>query len=292
MNTLHTFDITDWNAFFSEEIRESAVSYLESGKVLYFPHLSFNLWEEETLFLSPKNVDPKSKNISFNVKSNRLSGSLYEGEHAEHLKKMLARYGELSKKFIENLIPHYSSSLIRAKTSFRPIEVYGRKTSYRKNDALLHVDSFPSSPTQGERILRMFTNINPEGKTRVWQLGEPFEKVVEKMIPFLPQPKKAISQLLQLFKITKSYRSPYDHYMLKMHNRMKGDARYQKNVFKEEMHFPSGSSWIVFTDQVSHAALAGQYLMEQTFHLPVNGLKNPETSPLRILERCLKKNLI
>jgi len=51
-------------------------------------------------------------------------------------------------------------------------------------------------------------------------------------------------------------------------------------------------SWIAFTDQVSHAAMAGQYQLEQTFLLPVDAMRSPEQSPLRILERLMGRSLI
>lgn len=80
--------------------------------------------------------------------------------------------------------------------------------------------------------------------------------------------------------------------MLLLHDNMKQDDHYQKMVTKQEIYFPAGSSWIVTTDNVSHAALAGQYLLEQTFYLPVEGMKSPELSPLRILERHIGKPLV
>ena len=57
--------------------------------------------------------------------------------------------------------------------------------------------------------------------------------------------------------ITKDYRSLYDHYMMYMHDMMKADKEYQKTVSQHEIHFPPGSTWIVDTDQASHAALSG-----------------------------------
>ena len=56
--------------------------------------------------------------------------------------------------------------------------------------------------------------------------------------------------------------------------------------------FPAGSTWIAFTDQVSHAAVAGQYQLEQTFLLPVDAMQRPERSPLRILERMKGRRLV
>ena len=60
---------------------------------------------------------------------------------------------------------------------------------------------------------------------------------------------------------------------------------------QERIDFPAGSTWIAFTDQVSHAATAGQYQFEQTFVLPVEAMREPTQSPLRILERLKGRRL-
>jgi hypothetical protein len=292
MKSIETIDCTSWDEAIQPEVQKQAVEALESGKVLYFPRLAYHLQDSEKKFLTPQIVDPKSKNISFDIRTDRFQGSLCQGEDAEILKGMIKRYAIASRKLLEHLIPHYKDTLIQAKTSFRPVEIYGRKSSYRKDDTLLHVDSFPSSPTKGERILRVFTNVHPGTKPRVWRVGEPFEDVVSKMAPRASHPFFGMSRLLQILGITKDYRTLYDHYMLQIHDTMKGDANYQKTVAFDEILFPPGSSWMVYTDQVSHAAMSGQHVLEQTFHMPVRGLNNPATSPLKVLERHFNKILV
>jgi 3-deoxy-D-manno-oct-2-ulosonic acid (Kdo) hydroxylase len=285
-------DIKTWDEPISQHVQNQAINSLEQGHVLYFPFLPFHLHEGECAFLSPDIVDPKSKNISYDLRKDRLGGTLLAREKALELKEMVKRYAIASRQFLERLIPHYEPFLYQARTSFRPVEISGRKSSYRKDDTLLHVDSFPANPTKGKRILRIFTNINQNGKPRVWRLGEPFEHVVQKMMPRISHPIWGVSSLLKLFGVTKDYRTPYDHYMLQIHDTMKGDIHYQKAVTQREVLFPPGSTWIVYTDQVSHAAMAGQHVLEQTFHLPVIGIKNSSTSPLKVLERYLNRALL
>ena len=292
MKALETLDIQSWDAPILDAIQNQAVDALENGKVLFFPHLAFDLQENEMCFLTPNILSPKSKNISYDIRTDRFAGSAAEGKDKELLKEMVRRYAVTTRDFLLKLIPHYTSRLIQAKTSFRPAEIYGRKSSYRKDDTRLHVDSFPSSPSKGMRIFRIFTNIHPEGKVRVWRVGEPFEDVVQKMSPRVSHPIFGVAKLLQLLKITKDYRTPYDHYMLQIHDAMKRDMDYQKQVPQDEVLFSPGASWMCFTDQVSHAALSGQHVLEQTFHIPVEGLKNPDTSPLRVLERYFNKALV
>ena len=205
---------------------------------------------------------------------------------------MMERFFQDSRHLIEQLFAPYKDSLEIGRTSYRPIEVRGRKTSLLKDDTRVHVDAFPATPNHGKRILRVFSNINPDQKPRVWHLGESFEKVVLAFLPTLHKPFFGSRTLLAWAKITKSYRTRYDHYMLELHNAMKKSDGYQQTVTKTVFDFPAGSTWVVMTDAVSHAALSGQYLLEQTFYLPVEAMVYPQKSPLRLLEKNLNRKLI
>jgi hypothetical protein len=44
-------------------------------------------------------------------------------------------------------------------------------------------------------------------------------------------------------------------------------------------------TWLVFSDQVLHAAMAGQFMMEQTFTLDPDDQLDPAKAQLRVLER-------
>ena len=79
--------------------------------------------------------------------------------------------------------------------------------------------------------------------------------------------------------------------MLGLHNRAKRDAAYQERAPHQKVAFPAGSSWLCFTDQVVHAAIAGQYALEQTFYLDVEAMAEPDLSPARTLERMTRRKL-
>jgi len=98
--------------------------------------------------------------------------------------------------------------------------------------------------------------------------------------------------LMKSVGITKGVRTPYDHVMLNIHDTMKSRDDYQRDAVQNEFHFPPGSTWIVYTDQVSHAAMGGQHLFEQTFYLPVHAMADEAKSPLRVLERTLRRALV
>lgn len=292
MEFLETINLESVDGTISKEMQQNAIKALEGGKVLFFPQLPFKLKQSELCFLSPTKVDPKSKNISYDIRTGKVGGTICQGEEAKLLNEMMHRYATQSRRLLENLFPSYIPHLIQARTSYRPVEASGRPQSYRKDDTRLHVDAFPATPTKGQRIMRVFTNVNPDGKPRVWRVGEPFPDLVDRMAPKINAPFPGLSYLLKALKITKDYRTLYDHYMLQMHDRMKGDLDYQKSVQQLEVKFPPGSTWIVYSDQVSHAAMSGQYLFEQTFHMPVNGLQDPSTAPLCVLEKFLKRPLV
>jgi hypothetical protein len=80
--------------------------------------------------------------------------------------------------------------------------------------------------------------------------------------------------------------------MLQLHDAMKADAEFQRTTPQTSMDFPAGSTWLAFTDQVGHAATAGQYQLEQTFLLPVSAMSQPDLSPLRVLERLKGRSLV
>jgi len=143
----------------------------------------------------------------------------------------------------------------------------------------------------GRRILRVFSNIAPDGAVRQWEVGEPFPDLARRFFPRLRRPLPGEAALLAALGLTKGRRSLYDFYMLRLHDGMKLDEGYQQSVPKHAMRFPPGTSWMVFTDQASHAVKGGRFALEQTFHLPVDCLLHPERAPLRVLEGLAGRSL-
>ncbi|ART52361.1 3-deoxy-D-manno-oct-2-ulosonic acid (Kdo) hydroxylase [Acidovorax carolinensis] len=263
---------------------------LEAGKVLFFPNLGFQLQPEERALLRPDIRDPGVRNISLNVDGS-LKGAVGDAATQAALEAMIARFREQASALIAALLPFYVSALRLAPTSYRPTQVETRTQSWRADDRRLHVDAFPSRPNYGERILRVFANINPDGADRVWRVGEPFETVARK---FLPKAKPYVpwqATLLEKLRVTKSLRSEYDHLMLQLHDGMKSDMDFQRHSSQETVAFPAGSVWVCFSDQASHAVMSGQYMLEQTLHLPPGHAYDPSASPLAILTRLVGRPL-
>lgn len=288
---LQKFGATSWDAAFSLEEQQAAICSLERGEILLFPNLSFSVDVSEKHLIKPEVVN-KSKNVSYNPATKSIGGTGCGPDDAALLTKMMARFSDSAHALVYGVLPSYQKAIARGRTSFRPVEVEGRVTSWRKDDTRLHVDAFPSSPTQGKRILRVFSNVNPAGRPRTWKAGEPFEAVAQRFLPQLKRPFPGASRIQHLFRVTKSYRTDYDAFMLQLHDRMKEDTDYQTKAKHEVIDFPAGSTWMVYTDQVSHAALSGQFQFEQTFYLPVPAMQEPSASPLKVLERLSNRVLV
>jgi len=291
MSDVIVFPLSRWDEPCAPAEQARATRALEAGNVLFFPQLRFPLGEGEERLLS-ESAAGQSKNVSLNPATSAVGGSNAGEAERALLHSMMTRFATLSRALIHNLLPHYDKGLEQARTSYRPVEVAGRPTSWRKDDTRLHVDSFPSSPTQGKRILRVFANLHPQGQTRNWRIGEPFEDIAQRFVPSIPAPLWGSSFALNALRVTKSRRSAYDHYMLRLHDRMKADPAYQSQSAQQPFEFPSGTTWMTYTDQVSHAAMRGQYALEQTFYLPVDAMLDPAQSPLRVLERLVGRPLV
>jgi 3-deoxy-D-manno-oct-2-ulosonic acid (Kdo) hydroxylase len=290
MTNVVSVPIAIWDHQYSAAEQEYALYALEQGSVLYFPQLRFSIDEVEGRLLSPT-IAGKSKNVSLDCSSGTLRGSSAGEAELRLLRSMMQRFATSSGALLRNLLPRYKAGSLQGRTSFRPVEIAKRSTSWRNDDTRLHVDRFPSSPVRDKRILRLFSNVNPHGQSRTWRLGDSFESVARRYLPSTRGPVWGVSQLLSLLGITKSRRSAYDHFMLQLHDRMKADLDYQSEVDQIVFEFHAGSTWIAFTDQVSHAAMRGQYALEQTFYLPVTCMLDPSQAPLRILERLAGREL-
>jgi hypothetical protein len=291
MDVLERIDLTNWSGATDARTKERAVAALENGRVLFFPALAFSLDAQEQPFLSPACADSKVKNVSFDPASREVRGSASSGPTRTALATMMNRYAAHARQLVAGLLPAYRSALEQARTSYRPVAVEGRVGSWRKDDRRLHVDAFQSRPVQGRRILRVFTNVNPTGLPRVWQVGEPFEAFTVKFLSRVRAPWPGSAWVLRSLHIVKGQRTWYDHVMLTLHDLAKKDLDYQRRAPRTEIAFPSGSTWMVFTDRVLHAALAGQFLFEQTFYLPVPAMREPDRSPLRLLEAAFGRRL-
>jgi len=257
--------------------------------VLFFPHLVFRLSETEKLFLDARVSDGRAKNISLDHTTGRMQASSLTGEKAKELAAMMERFGSQAARLVHELLPY--RDVERARTSFRPVQVKGRHYSKISDDRLLHIDAFPSRPMQGRRILRFFANVAPDTPRR-WNVGQPFEDFARTFLPRVRPHLPGKSWLYDRLGVTHGKRSLYDELMLSLHDAGKLDEAFQRESPHQGIEFPPGCCWLVFTDQVLHAALGGEFALEQTFHLDIAEMAEPDRAPVKVLERLSGKPLV
>jgi hypothetical protein len=280
---------------------------LEAGGVLYFPQTPLPIPPNDLeLLLGQKQTGSKvHKNIAYKPNRDELTGvdaSNTDAKTVEELHAIMRRYSASVEQFLEKFLAPYTKRWTMDYASYRPLEEQGRDLALRKRNDLLHTDAFPTRPTRGWRILRFFHNIHPT-RTRDWVVGEAFPKVVGEFTPdVLPMPQadgaaaragKQVAQATGLAKLVPQWkRTPYDDFMMRLHNAMKENAAFQQNCTKEYVQFAPGSSWMVYTETVPHAVLAGQYAMEQTFLVDPAAMVTPESAPVRVLEKMAGAALV
>jgi hypothetical protein len=212
----------------------------------------------------------------------------------------MRRYSQSVVSFLTGFLSPYQANWQLDYASFRPQEEQGRDLPLRRRNDLLHTDAFPTRPTHGARILRFFNNIHP-GRTRDWVVSDPFAETVRQFAPaqIAPRPGNSLSRMGKAAAsaiglgaaIPSLRRSPYDDFMMRFHNFLKENPQWQAACPKYPFQFPAGSSWMVYTDTVPHAVLAGQYALEQTFLVKPAAMVRPEVSPLRVLEEIAQARL-
>lgn len=201
------------------------------------------------------------------------------------LQAMMARFGIWAGDRLATLFPRYGSGLDRDRITYRP---HGRRSTQA-----LHIDSAYGYPTQGRGMLRLFCNIDPGDRPRVWQVGEPFEPFVRRFIASAhPKRPGLAASVLRRLGIVRGSTTAYDQLVAAIRHVAKHDKAYQRTAPRRIVEFPSGSCWFAITDLVPHGAVSGQHGLDQTFFLPAATMADPDRSSLRILERLTGRELV
>lgn len=275
---------------------------LEQGSMLLLEKTPFlpTLPDSEFLRNQKQSQRASHKNIAYKPHLQRVTGTddLAEGEAAK-LQRVLATYSEGAIAFLGALFPDYARLWKVDYASFRPVEEEGRELPVRHRNDLLHLDAFPSRPTNGGRILRAFTNLNAE-RDRIWATSDSFEELansyahsagLEGVCSPLAAARRRALILGKSFGLPLIPRSPYDQFMLNFHHYLKSNTKFQEDGQRARWNFPPSSTWITFTDQVAHAVVSGQYALEQTCIVPLKSMLYPEYAPIAVLEKIAGKSL-
>jgi hypothetical protein len=275
---------------------------LERGQILLFSEPPFRLPAEDREFLLGQKWSELRlhKNISYRSSDDMVRGVSGDTATVNRLHSILRDYSAQVIECLTEFLAPYAAHWIVDFSSFRPIEEQGRNLPLHKRNDLLHVDAFPSRPTRGARILRVFTNLHPT-KARVWETTGPFEALAREHaeragLRQIAEHRSPLGRTLgnwgRKLGFRGAGRTPYDIFMLRFHDYLKENEAFQRTCPKARLEFVPLATWMVYTDGVAHAALSGQYALEQTFLIPPDSLVARESAPYRILEGIAGRPLI
>jgi hypothetical protein len=271
---------------------------LEAGNILFFPSFPFDFPEEARTFLRSVRQSGAGyhKNIAYRPQQDKVTGVEKGTPDKDRLLAVLRRFSQHNVGFVARLLPSYARAWRVDYASFRPVQEQGRQLSQKSRNDLIHVDAFPTRPTNGDRILRVFSNISPD-IPRVWVTTDSFDVIApqyaaEAGLPTIaararrrrgPSPlARFAAKNLGLRKLARSH---YDEFMLGFHDFLKANQSFQQNCQKYQWEFPPLTTWMCFLDTVPHAVVSGQYALEQTFFIARDAMVAPDKAPANVLER-------
>jgi hypothetical protein len=299
-SVLATFDAARMDAALAAEIENT----LEANHIVYFPRSPVPLPDERALRYLRAELPSqlRLKNVSYHPDKQSLSGLKADQETCDRTAGILREHLDGVTAFLSGIMPRLFEGRT-GKTSFRPIQERGRNLKPHASNELVHIDAGAYGATNGDRILRFFVNVN-EGEDRVWASKGPIQDVLDRhgisaglldragnlnvridksfADHALTFAVRALSRFNPLAQALDS--SPYDRAMRRLHNYMKDSEEYKSDQRGyEEIRFPPGSAWMVFTDGVSHASLSGQFALVTTMVAKRADLRYPHFAPYNLL---------
>jgi len=297
------YPLRSFDAASPQEIEDA----MERAEVVFWQRCPVELPNEDDLEFMRTGLprELQVKNISYHPESDSIPRFEAAPAVRDRIERILRTHGQRVEAFLRRATPDFVPGWTLGTTSFRSIEEQGRKLKPRSSNELVHIDAGAYGATNGARILRFFVNIHPT-RDRVWGTKGGFGALLERHRELVDAAKggrervvlekgpldrlysgmvTALSKVYPLFQVIDS--SPYDRSMRRIHNYMKENPAFRDSrEGYQEIHFPPLSSWMVFTDGISHSVLSGQHALVTTVLVPLANARNPTLAPFNVLARC------
>jgi hypothetical protein len=270
---------------------------LERGELLSYSAspIALPTSEERSYLASQEPAGLAHKNICFDPTRDRLTGYLHRSsDQRSRLRTILAGFSQRTIDWLARLLPFYARHWRLDRVSYCPVEEATRRLRLRARNDLLHVDAFPTRPSNGCRILRVFINLSLT-ESCVWLTSDTFPRLLQRFAFRAGLPMRGLSltrvwqQVRDLPRILgrgRNPRSEYDAFMLRLHNVLKENEPFQESSPRRLWTFPPESAWLCMTDTLSHAALRGRHVLDHSFFIAPGSLLLPEESPAEYLARA------
>ena len=272
---------------------------LERNEIVTFDPCPFALpvQEERAFLFEQKPGSFAHKNISYNPNNGETWGLRRQStEQAERLRSILARFADSAQSWLAKQLPGYARGWLRDRVIFHCQEEATRRLRRSARNDLLHVDAYPSRPTRGYRILRLFVNIDPI-EPRVWAISGSFAELLDRFCNELDhdtvdQWKWKLRQGFgSLFQQRDSRPTPYDAFMLRLQHLLKANEEFQEQARRTFRHFLPQTAWLALTDGFCHAELRGQFALEHSLFVAPEDLVLPEQAPFALWQRIQNRTI-
>lgn len=304
---LESFDKQRLEQLGPDEISDT----LEKGSIVFFPEAPVALPSPEDLSFIRQELPRllKLKNISYHPEAGTVRGlDSDDAAVTERVTRILRTVSDDIAAFLASAAPRLTDNWTVGTCSFRPVEECGRQLDAHASNELVHIDAGAYGATNGDRILRFFINVNPS-EDRVWVTkgnfselfhshGEraglsynnagnnylkkgPLDHIWSGLVNGLASVGMPTAKVLDS--------SPFDREMRRFHNYMKDTPAFQQQTAgHHQFRFPPFSSWMVFTDTVSHACLSGQFAFVHTSIVRLGSCRLPELAPINVLRQAAR----
>jgi hypothetical protein len=274
---------------------ESLAAALEGGDLVHFPTCPFALPPAGQLdFLRrQEGVGFGHKDVCFDPARRKLAGTrAAHPSEARRVADVLAQFAGAAAAWVRTSLSDYGAGLCPDRVTLRTAEEATRPLRLTARNDLLHIDSFPTRPTLGRRILRVYVNIHPTDP-QVWATSERFDQLLARAAARHRVPARTLADwtapapsVVRLFAPGRPARSAYDAWMLRLHHQLKEDEGFQAQAARRLWTFSPGSMWLLFSDGLAHALMRGRFALEHSFFVPHANLARPDLAPLNQLVRA------
>lgn len=233
------------------------------------------------------------KDVCYDPARRKLAGA--KSAHPSEVRRVadvLSQFSAAACDWLKRVLASYAPGVSPDRVTLRTEEEATRMLRLTARNDLLHIDNFPTRPTGGRRILRLYVNINPTDP-HVWATSERFPELLRRYAARHAVPARTSAEwratapsVVRFVTRRGSTRSTYDAWMLRLHHFLKEDEEFQTQAARHLWTFGPWSMWLLFSDGVAHAHMRGRFSLEHSFFVPFECLTRPNEAPLAWLERA------
>lgn len=215
-----------------------------------------------------------TKNPSWVIQENQLKPqTLDQKAGEEEFLAFLRQFLNIAASTVGLTLGLESSFLCSDRVTWRPYELATTARRWNARDDLFHLDSFPSRPAKGRRILRLFYNASATDNI-IWSHTFNLDNYIKSYLSIGPD-----------FLSGNRSDTFSDNLMAQIHDQMKRQEDFQEKTPRVLHTFAPGEAWVALTDTCLHSYLRGDWLMDVSWFVSAPWLIQSYWSPNASFER-------